>query len=281
VDAFLEAVRATTDLSRPTIGLNYAVSFPDWMPGALNPNLGFFAYDGAGYALNSPEMLETMRIATELTTTGFTYHGLTYEQRELFLRPYAFGAFMEGQVAMIHDGTWLSGLFSRELDFEWDFIAVPGGRPVVTLDILGIASTTNHPEEAYLLARWMGHGVDGYLTRMEIASEMGMEIGSLPVSSDSRVLDIYWQMVNIPGLIAAYAHMDRAMIDGNKIIPGHPHARWGAATGIALPGTDSDNISVGDVFWHSILGNLNFPDHADVVNTVSNQELQRAMEALR
>ena len=280
VEEFLNLVRQTTDLNRPTIGLNYSNQILEWLPGVRNPNFGFFGYDGVGYVLNSPEMLEAISLASELAATGMTYGGLSEEQREVFAMPWAGGAFNHGQVAMLWDGSWVIDWLPRyaaEANFELDFIGVPGGRTVVTLDILGISSTTEHPEAAYLFARWMGHGVDGYLRRIAIAQENGMNINSLPVSGDARVLAAFEDMITIPGLRTAMGHLDTAFIDGNKIVPGHVEGRFYALTGISIPGTDYDNATVNQVIHHAIVGNINFADHADAVNAAS----RAAMQAVR
>ncbi|MCL2286238.1 MAG: extracellular solute-binding protein [Firmicutes bacterium] len=283
VDDFVRLVRQTTDLNRPTIGLNYSNQILYWLPGARNPNLGFFAYDGVAYALNSPEMLEAVSLATELAATGMTYGGLDYDQRAVFAMPWAGGAFNHGQVAFLWDGSWVIDWVPRyaaEAGFELDFIGVPGGRTVITLDILGIASTTRHPEEAYLFARWMGHGVEGYLRRIELAREAGININSLPASSDPRVLEAFMDIVTIPGLRTAIDNMDNALIDGNKILPGHVQGRFYAQTGISIPNTDYDNATVNQVIHHSIVGNINFADHADAVNAASRAAMQAARDAI-
>ena len=283
IDEFLNLVRQTTDLNRPTIGLNYSNQILYWLPGARNPNLGFFGYDGTAYLLNSPEMLEAVNLATELAATGMTYGGLSYEQREVFAMPWAGGAFNHGQVAFLWDGSWVIDWLPRyaaEANFELDFIGVPGGNTVITLDILGIAATTQHPEAAYLFARWMGHGVEGYLRRIEIARENGININSLPASGDARVLAAFQDIVTIPGLRTAMTHMDNALIDGNKILPGHVQGRFYAQTGISIPNTDYDNATVNQVIHHSIVGNINFADHADAVNSASRAAMQAARDAI-
>lgn len=279
IPQFMNLIRQVTDLNRPTIGLNAADQFVEWMPGATNPDIGFFTFDGTGYSLNSQAMLDAVRMAFELTSNGFTYSGLTDAQRGMWPGDSDIAVFRDGQMGMFFAGTWMNDDFSRTLSFDWDFIGVPGNRPVVALDIMGIASTTEHPEEAYLLAKWMGFGSEGYLRRMAIAKQMGIEINSLPVTTDEQVLSVYWQNASVPGLIEAYRFLDSAMIDGNKFVPGHVQARYEGRTGIAAGGDDNANIWM--VFNQSINGNLNFATFATIVNTVANQAHRAALEALR
>jgi len=279
IDAFLDLARQTTDLNRPSVGLNYSNNFIYWLPAARNSNFGFFGFDGTAYVLNSPEMLEAISLAAELSATGMTYGGLDYDQRAAFAMPWAGGAFNHGQVAFMYDGSWALGHLPRyaaEAGFELDFIGVPGGSSVITLDILGIAYTTQHPEEAYKFARWMGHGVEGYLRRLEIARENDIDINSLPVSTNPAVLDAFREMVTIPGLRAAIENMENALIDGNKIVPGHIQGRFYAPTGISIPGTEYENATVNQVIHHSIVGTINFADHADAVNAASRAAMEDA-----
>ena len=283
VDEFLELIRLTTDLNRPTLGVNYAERMLYWLPNARNSSFGFFGYDGTSYVLNSPEMIEAVTLSAELSATGMDWNGLTYEQREAFPMPWVGGNFNQGMVAFMYDGSWAVGHlpnYAEEAGFELDFIGVPGGNVVLTLDILGIAATTQHPEEAYLFARWMGHGVEGYLRRLEIARENGIHINSLPLSTDSRVLAAFDDMIPLPGIRAAMGNLDNALIDGNKIVPGHVMGRFNALTGVSIPGTDYDNATINAVLHHSIIGTINFADHADAVNAASRAAMEEARAAI-
>ena len=73
---FIEVLRMSTDISHPSIALNRSFSFVDWHPGAVNPQLGFFAYDGTGFRLSSQEMLAAVRIAREINDAGYTWYNL-------------------------------------------------------------------------------------------------------------------------------------------------------------------------------------------------------------
>ena len=280
VEDFISLTREVTDLNRPIVGLNHATSFAEWMPGNLDRSLGFFAYQNGTYALNSPAMLQTIALAAELTTTGYTFEGLTPDQREAFVGGWGGEVFRDdGTIALLYDGTWLMNFIQEGATFDWDFIGAPGGRTVVTIDITGVASTSAHPYEAFLLAKFMGFGADGYLRRAAIANEMGAAL-PLPVSTDSRVIAAFRESIPVPGLLAAIDNLGDALIDGNKIIPGHVPARFTAPTGISIPGTDIDNASMGDAMHHSQTGALNFPAHADALAAIAAEQLSAAMALL-
>ena len=283
VDEFINLARQVTDLNRPTIGLNYANQFAYWLPAARNGNFGFMGYDGTAYVLNSPEMIEAINLAAELTAAGITYGGLDYDQRGAFAATWAGGAFNAGEVGMVWDGSWVLDWMPRyaaEANFELDFIGIPGGSTVVTLDILGIAYTTQHPEAAYLFARFMGHGVEGYLRRLAIAEANDININSLPISGDARVHDAFAPFITLPGIREAINNLDTALIDGNKIVPGHVQGRFYATTGIAIPNTDYDNATINQVIHHAIVGNVQFADHAEAVNSASRAAMIAVRESI-
>jgi len=275
---FIGAVRNSTNLNHPSIGLNHAFSFIDWYPGAVNDRMGYFASDGTGFALNSPEMLEAVRLAAEIHRDGYAFYSIPSGlAREHFPSGYDLGAFRDGQMAMFYGETAeFMDVMLNQVPFEWDFIGVPGGRAIITLDIMGISANTNHPEEAYLLASWMGHGTEGNLRRLQYAQEMGITIGDMPVTQNRRVLDALWQKIPAPSLMEVYDSMDRALIDGLRITPGFLQARRTAPTGVAIPGTHHTNAGVEPIMYHSILGDIYFPNYSAIVEAVARQALEEA-----
>jgi len=281
-DDFFDAVRATTNLSRPSIGLNHTLSFVDWYPGAVNPHMGFFAYDGLGFALNSPEMLEAIRIAAELHSMGYSFDGIPADSvADYFPIGYDLGAFRTGQMAFFYGGAGLMDMMINQVDFDWDFIGTPGGRAITTMEVIGISATSNHPEEAYLFARWMGHSTEGNMRRMEYSGELGIIMASLPITQNSQVLDALWQIIHAPGLQEVYNAMDRALIDGLRVLPGYMQARFSAHTGVAIAGTHHTNAGVDPLIRYSIIGDVYFPDYSEMAEEISRQQLEAALAALR
>ena len=274
---FIAAARNATDLSHPSIGINHSFSFVDWYPGAVNPLLGFFAFNGISFALNSPEMLGAVRLAAEVHNNGYTFNSIPQNMvAGYFPIGYDLGAFRYGQMAMYYGGTsWLMNIMANEVPFEWDFIGVPGGRSVVTLEIIGISSHTDYPEEAYMLASWMGHGTEGNLRRLQYAQEMGITITYMPASQNRQVLDALFQMIPAPGLASAYGAMDMVLLDGMRVLPGYMQARHSAPTGVAIPGHHT-NAGVEHLIIHSILGDMYFPSHSAVAEEVARQALEAA-----
>ena len=279
---FFDAVRAATDLSRPSIGLNHTFSFVEWYPGAVRADRGFFAYDGTGFALNSPEMLEAVRVAAELYSMGYSFNSIPTDRvAGYFPIGYDLGAFRIGQMAFFYGGAGLMNMMVNQVYFDWDFIGVPGGRAITTLEVIGISADTNHPEEAYLLARWMGHSTEGNLRRMEYAREMGIITDSLPISTNRQVLENLRQIIPAPGLMGVYNAMDRALIDGHRVLPGYMQARYTAPTGISIAGTQHVNVGVHLLLRYSIIGDVNFADYSAIAESIARQQLEAALAGLR
>jgi multiple sugar transport system substrate-binding protein len=271
--AFVQAVRNTTDLNRPSVGVNYSHHLALWYPAAMNQRFGYFTFDGTRYNLDAPEMIEAMTTAKELSGMGYTFSSLNDDQRETFNGGWHGEVFRNGQMALWWDGTW-ANLTRYDVPFEWDFIGVPGGRNVVVLDITGVAATTQHPYEAYLLAKWMGHGDDGFAARMRIAADMGQSVATMPLTNNGALLDQYWaSWGHRPGLIAAQAALDNAIIAGGKIVPGHNAARYDLVTGLDI--AHYENARMGAlIHWYPLAGTLNWADHATNLNNMANQAFQ-------
>jgi len=281
---FIDAVRATTNLNHPSVGINNVFSFVEWYPSAVNPLLGFFAFDGSSesFALNSPEMLEAVRIASEIFSKGYAFNGM-HESivSSYFQAGYPLGVFRDGQMAFLYDGSWLADVMINQISFDWEFIGVPGGRSIVTLEALGVSATSNYPEEAYLLARWMGHGAEGSLRRLEYAYEMGIIPNRLPVTQSREVIEKLMQIMPIPGLVEVYASMDMALIDGLRVLPGYMQARYSAPTGIDIYGTTHTNVGVDNLIRYSITGHIYFPDYSQIAEDVARHQLNSARAVFR
>jgi len=280
-DDFIDSARQVTDLSYPSMGLNHSLSFVDWYPGAINPALSFFGFNGREFALDAPEMLAAVHHARQLFSGGYTFDSIPHETvGDYFPIGYELGAFRNGQIAMFYGGAWMMDIMLNQVAFDWDFIGVPGGRSVVTLDILGVSATTEYPEEAYLLARWMGHGREGNLRRIQYARELGITLGSFPITQYQPVLDSLWETIPAPGFRYVYETMERALVDGARVLPGYMQARLSAPTGVNIPGTVYTNVPVGPLLTHSILGYVYFPDHAAAAQEVARQQLEAARQML-
>ena len=274
IDDLTDALSQITDLNAPTIGTSHFDNFTEWYPATVNSDMGFFTFDGESFHLDSDEMREGVALATELMASDVAFDALDEDIRGTFNGGWGGEVFFNGQMGLLWDGTWASGNIADQSDFAWDFIGIPGGRPLVTMDILAVAATSEHPEEAYLFAKWMGFGSDGFEMRMQIAEEMGEVINTIPLTTDQAVLDQFFDILGVDGIVEAHGRLDEAVIDFNKFVPGWTNARFYGATEVAIG--DNDNATIGDFMWNTIRGYVNFNDYAARLNEVAQEAFDAA-----
>lgn len=279
LDQFREGIKETTDVGNGTVGINSTTDFVDWFAGAKNPEVDWFTYSKEKYHLDSPEMFEGINLAKDLGTNGYVYEGLEKEVQESLSGEDIGLAFKAGQIAYYWSGTWMNSDFAKNVDFDWDFVGLPGGRSAIAVDYLGIAKSSKHTEEAYDFAKFMSFGKDGFMKRMELSTDSGNEINTLPISADEEVLENYWDISSVPGIQRAYENLDTAMIDPIKIIPGYAASRWEAKTGIKI--SENENATIIDFLKDSVYGNVHYQDYAKQLNELSQQQYDEAVEAMK
>ncbi len=280
LEQFGDAVRQTTDLNSGIAGLNHPFSIIDWYPTVEDESVGWFTFnesDGS-YRLNSNEFINGINLASNLLTNGYAYEALDEEQQANFNGDNPEEVWMQGGISLKWDGTWGVNHMSESLDFEWDFIGIPGGRTVVVNDYMGLASSTEHPEEAYLFAKWMSFGKEGFLKRIEIAEAENRLINSLPVTTDQEVLDAFYETMDVPGVQKAYEQLDQAIIEPVKTVPGFAESRWNAPTGVSIG--DIPNATISELLDASIRGDIKVEDYAAQLNDLANQKYEESKDAL-
>lgn len=278
LDAFIKAIKDTTDIESGRVGVDSATSLIDWYPGVKDPEVNWFTYADGKYHLDSPEMLEGMATAKDLGSNGYAYEGLTDKQKESLSGKDPGVAFKTGQIALYWNGTWMNNIFAKEANFEWDFVGLPSGRAALASDYLGISKTTKNADMAYEFAKWMSYNKEGFMKRISIADEKGLQLTTLPVSMDQEVLDAYWEISDVPGVKKAYENLETAMLDPLKIVPGYAASRWKAETGLKI--ADKDNAEVGDLIFNSVYGNVNYQDYAKQLNDLAQQQYNDALAAM-
>lgn len=278
LDDFVKAIKDTTDLDHGTVGIDSAQSLVDWYPGVKNSEFNWFTYNDGKYHLDSAEMVEGVSVAKDLGSNSYAYESLTPEQKESLSGEDPGKGFREGKISLYWNGTWMNSSFAKEVNFEWDFIGLPSGRSALAADYLGVAKTTKHAEEAYEFAKWMSYGKEGFMKRLDISDEEGLELNTLPVSTDQELLEAYWELVSVPGIKKAYESLDSAMLDPLKIVPGYAASRWEAETGLKIG--DKDNANVSDLIFNSVYGSINYQDYAKQLNDLAQQQYDDALDAM-
>ncbi|MFC5466566.1 ABC transporter substrate-binding protein [Lederbergia graminis] len=278
VEEFEAAVKDITNVQAGVIGLQNAGSIADWYPAAANPDSGWYTYTDGKYELNSSEYIAGVKFANEVVTNGYSYDNLTDEQKANFKGEDGNQVWFEGDIGIKWDGSWAVSSLVENSSFEFDFIGIPGGKIVITNDLLGISQTTKHAEEAFIFAKYMSFGKEGFMKRMELAAENGKVVNTLPVNTDQEILDEYFAQAPVPGIQKAYERLDEAILEPVKTVPGYAQSRWHAPTGVKVG--EHENATIGQLLDAIIKGELKIEDYATQLNDLANAKYEEAVAAL-
>ncbi|QFT90538.1 Multiple sugar-binding protein precursor [Bacillus sp. THAF10] len=278
VDEFTESVRSITNVKNGVVGLNNPFAIVDWYPSAVNEAIGWYTFNDGEYHLDSNEFISGVNLTSNFVTNGYSYDNLTDDQKANFNGEHAGEVFASGGIGLNWDGSWAVENFSKNLDFDWDFVGTPGGRTVIVNDFMGISKSTEHPEEAYTFAKWMSFGKEGFLKRIDLAVEHEKAINNLPVTQDEEVLDAFFEVQDIPGLRTAYDNLGKGIVEPVKTVPGFVQSRWEAPTGVAVG--DNPNVNIAGLIDASIKGELKIEDYAAQINELANQKYKEGKEAI-
>ena len=250
----------------------------EWYPSQLADDLGWFTYDGSALHLDGTEFETTLDLYQDLMTeTSYIVDAMAPEDQLA-----AFGTantWEASQLAAFWNYTPIIGSM-MEHEFDVDFIGTPGTSEThqipVVLDLMAISSQTDHPEEAYLLAKWMSFGKEGYQKRIEISTSDDYEdldpLNMTPLQPDEDLLDAFFGIYDTFVEMRKVVEYDNYIIEPNKYVPGYIKARWTRAYNPAM--------TMDDVFNYVRDGSLNYADVKVQWNQLANQELANAKTAV-
>jgi len=139
-------------------------------------DVGYQTWDGEEFHFSSQAWIDAYNAKLDLYAQDVVGN---YTEEELTALGVAWPWF-EGLIGMNIDGSWNMGFVDsmfEENGQEVGFWPYPGGDagqfPPTILDFILVSSQTEHPEEAYLLAKWMSWGEEGWLTRLDVMEERG------------------------------------------------------------------------------------------------------------
>lgn len=233
----------SSDPNETVAGLDTWYGRPDFQqvwPMMQEENVMYDTWDGEKFNYNTKNWIDALAASVSLhqltdgTTTRFTE-----EQLEQY--PHLAGYLIQtGIGAMDIEGSWQFWVIqdAKENDINLGFWPYPraeaGGTlyPPVVLDYLSVSSQTEHPEEAYLLAKWMSYGRDGWNARINLIKEQNAELVAegKPVSYLDRfpVADYpeVWSEVEtltdgIEGITEIFDNIENSKPDVDKWLPGY------------------------------------------------------------
>jgi len=290
-DTFDEFMDKVSDVANQTVtngtGIAGIVGIDrllEWYPAQLNSELGWYTFDGEKLNLDSEEFETTLNLyQTLMQDKSLIYDAMTPEEQFA-----AFGtdnAWESSQLAAYFEYTPSIGSMLA-YDFEVDFIGTPGTDAAhqipVILDLMCISSTTQHLDEAYLLAKWMSFGKAGYLERIRLSELYGDDddpdtddmdpLNMTPLQSDEELLDAFFGIYTTFTEFRKVVSHDSYIIEPNKYLPGYVKARWNE---------DYDaETTVGQLFDLVRSGQVNYADVKTEWNDISNNALRLAIEAV-
>lgn len=178
---FIEIAKAITNIpgteTDAVVGLDTwfgASDFQQVWPMMDNANMQYDTWDGEKFHYNTDSWIEAMKAKVELDQLqdGTTLN-LPAEITGMY--DYLNGLYIsQGYVAMDIEGSWQFAQINVAKDngIDLGFWPYPSGSeglfPPTILDFQAVSSQTQHPEEAFLLAKWMTFGKDGWEARLDI-----------------------------------------------------------------------------------------------------------------
>lgn len=245
---FVEIAKAITNydivnVENLVIGFDTWYGSPDFQqvwPMMNSTRFGYDTWDGEKFNYTSDEWIAAMRAKVEIDNYELNL-GVTsrYPEEDWAntpaLQTYVIDA---GYAAMDIEGSWQFGFIkaAQERGVNMGFWPYPSGSeglfPPTILDYQAVSSQTAHPEEAYLLAKWMTFGQDGWNARLDLYEEdkaAAIAAGLTPNYLDRFPVADYpgvWERVadlvdGIPGIEYTLERIENSRPDLDKWLAGY------------------------------------------------------------
>jgi len=205
-----------------------ALDFEQIFPTLDNADVGYNTWDGEGFNFTSQAWIDAYNLRLDIQNERVV---ATYsEEEQAALSAAQAWPWYDGDIGMKVDGSWnlwmVDDMFEAN-GIEVGFWPYPGGDagqfPPTILDFSVVSSQTENPEEAYLLAKWMTFGRQGWLTRLDIMDEDGiLYLDRFPVADYSDVWEKAGNFVDyIEGLRESVELFEFSKPDTDKWLPGY------------------------------------------------------------
>jgi ABC-type glycerol-3-phosphate transport system substrate-binding protein len=294
-DDFITVTKAAADHTSTTnqgvVGLEGIEHIIHWYPSQVNEDLGWFTLDNDGFNLDSAAFGEAISEYRALRTDpSFVWEALLeaagvedsgIDISVMFPEPVG-DYFNNGAILAKWFYSWDFGWIQTNIaegDYTWDldFIGVPvvnGNKRIpIVADFFTLASNTDHPQEAYLLAKWMGFGKEGYLKRIELSNTVEgiSKVNFVPIQDDEQLLDEYFELYpGLPGL-RTIIETGSFIVEPPKYLPGYVDARY--------QGTYDAENKMGDIINKLLSGEVQYADIRTPLNTKANDLFSQAKAA--
>jgi multiple sugar transport system substrate-binding protein len=268
-----------------TVGFEGVEHIMHWYPAQVNEDLGWFTYDGSKFNLTDPSFRQAVEIQQALyADKTFVLEALTgEEQADFFGSGWKWG---EGRHAVKWDGSWVVSGLRADMErggiatFDYDFIGTPAvdgtQRIPINIDFVAVGADTENPQEAYELAKWMGYGKEGYLTRVNLSTttEGIQPVNFAPLQSqDEELMDAFFSLYEgFDGFRQVVEH-GQYIVEPVKYLPGYNQARYNGQY-------DTEN-NMWSILNKLMRNEVNFADHISRINQRANEEYQKAYQQIQ
>ncbi|SEO66228.1 ABC transporter substrate-binding protein [Paenibacillus sp. OV219] len=208
------------------------LGFQEWLPMNNDNSFGWDTYDGDKFHFTSQDWIDAYNLKLELRRLKVD-DVMTGAQKKKLWGDEGAWTFQKGHSAMAIDYSWNMGWIPSEMKKagagDVDFYPMPSGkagqRIQTILDFIGVSSTTEHPEAAYELAKWMTWGKDGALKRADIEKAAGQPVTKYPTADQPEVWAKLEANLTLPGEKEVMKLMSNAV--PMPIVPGwNDFAAW-------------------------------------------------------
>ena len=276
-----------TSVAAPEAGLmsidGVSSEWYNWLPTAYNNELGYNAYDAAmgGFQYNSQAFKDAM---TEIVKIQANPWALQNMEGELFnegkvMAHYVNTAELKAMMDATKDPE--HALYGKKIDF----VGLPyvNGKSYVPsiIDLICVGKSTKHPQEAYLLTKWMTYGLDGYTKRVELSGG-SLAFAPLIDNAEGTLFSSYSAGFSIlPEYTKFLTQHENFIPEGGKVVPGYWAARQPIFGEISSrPGNVNSNV--GDLMWdasHGLLANwIDYTRNAQDLCVAALLEQQRLID---
>ncbi|MGN0755293.1 MAG: ABC transporter substrate-binding protein [Aristaeellaceae bacterium] len=264
------------ELSHPE-EYNFGISNPlytDLFPAAYNGNQGKWGWDGEKF--NFDEVwVNAVEKRAEVINNKICEWMSADEKTAVLGDPGAWAPGM-GRTAMHIDWPWTIAQFQTfrkdETGCEWVFYPLPMGPAKGELAIVDngvISAATEHPREAWELAKWMSWGPQAALCRQKTYRDLGYAVSRMPVVSTPEV----WQDL-LDNATEDLVPFYRGFLErGVNIVP----SNWPVAPGW---NTIDAYYNSNDIDGKILRGELSASDVADELQAVADQGVADHLKAL-
>ena len=235
IELFERLIRDATTTT--TSGINSTWNIDQFLPAQLdaslvdqlfNPTTGQFDLTGGAW-IRGINMIRAWRDFPGLVS-GYLWNQELRDEGLLDDYAIKFGeagsAVGDGRVLVLRASTW-DFWWLRNLPYRWDFFTYPfdpevGYRTQVHADQAVMLATTEYPEAAFALLRFLTYGRDGTLFRLQRYSAQDPPGFFIPSTNHPDVVDYFRSLDFVPdGVMFAYENLDRGVRgDHYRYVPG-------------------------------------------------------------